>query len=135
MKLHLLSLLLLCAVFAFGKSTLDIDFAKPVNPVINGKELALPNTHGSLALGSQSIEFPAATLVGESGTILIKVKQEKPTAGLQQNRAAFTLRCNSRMTATLYMTIGSFDVFRFGFGDRNEQIYWLCKVEDRKSVV
>ena len=124
MKLHLLSLLLLCAVFAFGKSTLDIDFAKPVNPVINGKELALPNTHGSLALGSQSIEFPAATLVGESGTILIKVKQEKPTAGLQQNRAAFTLRCNSRMTATLYMTIGSFDVFRFGFGDRNEQIYY-----------
>ena len=41
MKLHLLSLLLFCAGFAFCKSTLDIDFAKPVNPVINGKTVAL----------------------------------------------------------------------------------------------
>ncbi len=123
----LLYIALFCSMMAFGKATLDIDFAKPVNPVIDGKTIELPETKGFMTLGSQSLELPASKLVGESGTILVKVRQERPVDGLQVNRVPFTLRCNSRMTASLYMTVGSYDVFRYGFGNRNEQIYYGVK--------
>lgn len=123
-----LSLLLCCcAGILFGAQTMNLDFSKDVSVDIAGQTINFPSTNGYLVLGSNGYKIPADKLVGKQGTILIKFKQNKPEHNRPTNRAPFTLRCNSRMTATLYITHDNISHFNYAFGDRDEQIY--CTVQ------
>lgn len=120
-------LLCCCASALFGTQTLNLDFSKNVSVDIGGKTINCPSTNGYLVLGSHGYDFPADKLVGKQGTILIKFKQNKPEHNRPTNRSPFALRCNSRMTATLYITHDNIRQFTYGFGDRNEQVYVLVE--------
>lgn len=107
----------------FGAQTLNLNFSQDVSVNIDGQVINCPSTNGYLVLGSRGYEFPADKLVGRQGTILIKFKQNEPEHNRPTNRAPFTLRCRSLMTATLYITHDNITHFVYGFGDLNDQTY------------
>ncbi len=123
-KIYACLLLLWCGVL-LGEQTLSIDFAEPVAPVIAGKKLELPpkQADGYFTMGERGLEIPAASLVGEAGTILLRVCQDKPAEEITVNRHPFTLRCDSRLTICLYMTRDNMEHYMFAFGDLDAQIY------------
>ena len=106
--MRLLPLLLFIATMSFAAQptpTFSRDFEPP------------------LALGAAGESFPASALVGQSGTILVKFRQNQPTSSPNANRAIFTLRCRSRLQFGLSYIPGNARKFLFHFGDRDGQFH------------
>ena len=97
-----LAILLFCAVFCAATETLNLDFTRPSEVRIAGKQYLFDGNflEGKyIAIGSRGYSFPAAALVGNNkGSIFFAFKIGEMLPPLNIQRPLLTLRTASRFT-------------------------------------